>query len=133
MIREKMNDTLKGLIVVDKVSIRKIYLPKNIQQSIEDKLVMKEQAEKAKYQVKKAEQEALARIEKAKGEAKAEIARAEGIANSNKLIRESIDKTVILWKQLQNQEKEIDKWDGVKPKVMLTDKVTPMIQVEGGK
>lgn len=57
----------------------------------------------------------------AEGDKQAEILRAEGVAEGNKIINQTLNENLIKFKQ-------IEKWDGVMPKV--TGGATPLIQVD---
>ncbi len=102
---------------------------------------MNETVARKELEIKKTQAEAKQRVAKERGEAEAKRVNAQGIADSriieataiskaNKMISESLDENVLAYKALENQKAEIDRWDGVKPKVMLSDSSTPLIQVE---
>lgn len=108
------------------ISIEKIYwigdlrLPESVVQALNAKIAATQKAQQRENEVAQAKAEADKRIEEARGE-----------AESLKLKRSQITPELIKLKELEVQEKAIDKWDGVLPK--LTGNSIPMISLEMGK
>ncbi|NPA12359.1 MAG: prohibitin family protein [Aquificae bacterium] len=129
-IKETMKKTSKGKVEVIGVQMRDIKLPPRIAKKIEEVQIAKQEAEKMKYveekakkeqevrkikaetekmeKVIRAEAEAERKIKEAEGRAKAKILEAEATAKANKLISQSVDKSVLKWKELQVQEKMME-------------------------
>jgi regulator of protease activity HflC (stomatin/prohibitin superfamily) len=94
-------------------------LPENIQQSIDAQFKAKQDAQTAEANRQKAEAEAKANVATAKGEAQAEIERAIGTAKANEIMSKSLTPQLLKLKELEVKEKEIAKWNGVKPSVTV--------------
>jgi regulator of protease activity HflC (stomatin/prohibitin superfamily) len=77
-------------IVVESVLLRKIVLPEQVQQAINNKLAAEQEAERMKFVILKEEQEARRkRIE------------AQGIADFQNIVRQGIDERLLKWKALE--------------------------------
>ena len=68
-IVDRLNQSIGKYVVVESVMIKEIGIPKKIKEAIERKMQMKEDAERARYEVEKAKQEAEKKIAVARGEA----------------------------------------------------------------
>lgn len=134
----------EGCVQVATASIQNIYIPKQLKQSIMAKQQMKEEVSRKEQEVKKTEAEAKQRVAKEKGEAEAKRVNAQGIADARiieaKAIAEANDKIarsltpeVLAYKQLENDKAQIDKWDGVRSKVVLGEGSSPLIQIPTNK
>lgn len=78
-------------IVVENVLLRKIVLPEQVQQAINNKLAAEQEAERMKFVILKEEQEAnRKRIE------------AKGIADFQNIVRQGIDERLLKWKALES-------------------------------
>lgn len=78
-------------IVVENVLLRKIVLPDQVQQAINNKLAAEQEAERMKFVILKEEQEAnRKRIE------------AKGIADFQNIVRQGIDERLLKWKALES-------------------------------
>ena len=121
LIVQKLNDKIGKFVVVENVMIKNIGVPVKIRQSIERKMQMKEESERAKYEVLKAKQEAEKKIAIAKGEAekrriqadaKAYVItkQADAQAKANIEIAKSITPELIKYRWVET-------WNGVVPKV----------------
>jgi len=140
-LNKKFNSIFgEGCVKVSAASIQNIYIPPQLKKSIMAKQQMNEEVARKELEIKRTEAEAKQRVAKERGEAEAKRVNAQGIADSrlieataiakaNKMIAESLTPEVLSYKQLENEKAEIDRWDGVKPKVMLGDKSSPFIQV----
>jgi len=103
-------------IVIDKISIvGSIRLPKQITDSLNDKVAATQTSQKVENQLRSAKAEAQKMIAKAEGEAKA-----------NEIIANSVSDKILTWQRLQNESKAIDKWNGQLPQVSGGG-VTPFI------
>jgi len=115
----------EGCVTVTMTSIQMIHLPQQLQHSIMEKQQAEQDVAKTKLQaekrVAKTQGEADSRRIEAQGRADARIIEADAIAEANNKISESLTKEVLAYKQLENDKAAIDRWDGVKPKVMLAE------------
>ena len=147
-IKEDLNKEFEsifgaGCVNVTTASIQAIYIPQQLKQSIMKKQQMNEEVARKILEIKRTEAEAQQRIAKEKGEAEAKRIDAQGkadarmieaaaIAKANKMISESLDEKVLAYKALENTKAEIDRWNGVKPKVLMTGDTKPLIQIPTG-
>ena len=126
-IIQKLNNKIGKYVVVENVMIKKIELPRKIRESIERKMQMKEEAERARYEVERAKQEAEKKIAIAKGEAERRkieadakaykiLKEAEAQAKANLELARSITDTLVKYQWVQ-------KWDGKVPQVQSGDGV----------
>jgi len=120
-IRKELTNRLSpfDIIVVD-ISITDFDFAKSFNDAIEAKQV-------AEQNVQKAERD-LQRIEI---EAKQQITQAQAEAESLRLQKQQITPDLIKLRQIENERKAIEKWNGVLPKV--TGGVTPFIDVDNIK
>lgn len=120
-IIDKLNQKIGKYVNVENVMIKEIGIPRKIREAIERKMQMKEDAERAKYEVEKAKQEAERKIAVARGEAaKKKIAadaqayrilkEAEAQAKANKELAQSVTPELVKYQWVQ-------KWNGKVPKV----------------
>jgi len=144
-IKEHLNKQFTGIfgdgcVNVTTASIQNIYIPAQLKKSIMAKQQMNEEVSRKELEIKRTQAEAKQRIEKEKGEAEAKRIDAQGIADAriieataiataNKKIAESLTPEVLVYKKLENEKAQIDKWNGVKPRVMMTGETTPLIQI----
>jgi len=142
-IKEHLNQQFSnifgdGCVNVTTASIQAIYIPNQLKQSIMKKQQMNEEVARKELEIKKTEAEAKQRVAKEKGEAEAKRVNAQGIADAriieataiataNRKIAESLTPEVLAYKKLENDKAEIDRWDGVKPKVMMTGETQPLV------
>jgi len=128
-----LNQKVGTYAFIEQVMIKRIGIPAKIRQSIEQKMQMKEAAEKAKYEVEKARQNAEKKVAIAKGEAeKKKIdadaqaykikAEADAMAQANIKISKSITPELV-------QYKSIEKWNGVMPRV--TSEASQLLNLRG--
>lgn len=132
LIIQKLNMKIGKYIVIENVMIKNIGIPQKIKESIEQKMQMKENAEKAKYEVEKAKQEAEKKIAIAKGEAeKIKIAadakayqitaEAKAQAKANEILSKSVTKELVQYQWVQ-------RWNGVVPRVQTGGNDSLLIQ-----
>jgi len=76
-------------ITVENVLLRKITLPKQVEEAINNKLASEQESERMKFIIQKEEQEAQRKVIEAKG-----------IANYQETIRRGIDQNLLKWKAL---------------------------------
>lgn len=113
-LKEKLD--LKGFNIVD-LSITDLNFSEAYNQAIEDKQVAQQNAQKAEYELEKAKKENEIKIENAKAEA--EVMRQQN---------EQITEQTLKLKELENQAKLIEKWNGQLPTTVLSDNI-PMINI----
>jgi len=144
-IKEKLNRKFneifgEGCVQVSTASIQNIYIPKLLKDSIMKKQQMNEDVARTRVSIAKTKAEAEKRIAKEEGEAQAKRVNAKGIADAriieadaiakaNAKIAQSLTPEVLAYKQLENDKAEIDRWDGVKPKVLMGQGSTPIVQL----
>lgn len=87
-------------LYVDDVFITNIHFDKDYTAAIEAKQVAQQQLEQAKI------------------DAQTAVTKAQGQADSNKLLEASLTQVLVEWQQLQIQQQEIAKWNGVMPQVV---------------
>ncbi|ELR98461.1 SPFH domain-containing protein [Gloeocapsa sp. PCC 73106] len=130
----KVTDCLRvrfPTVNIDSISLLSPFrLPTEIQDAINAQYKARQDAQtaianqtkaeaEAKAQVAKAKGEAQANLEKAKGEAAAGIAIAEGEAKANEILRQSITPEIIKLRELEIQEIEVNKWNGIRPGITI--------------
>jgi regulator of protease activity HflC (stomatin/prohibitin superfamily) len=144
-IKQHLNDQFKsifgeGCVQVATASIQNIYIPAQLKKSIMAKQQMNEEVARKELEIKRTEAEAKQRVAKEKGEAEAKRVNAQGIADAriieataiakaNREISASLTPEVLAYKQLENDKAEIDRWNGVKPKVLMGAGATPIVQL----
>lgn len=116
---QKVNATIrKQCVTVEMVAIRDIHLPKQLTDSIMIKNQMEEQSRTAELAVKKA-----------KAEADIEVAKAQGTAQAQLALAKSITPEMIKWRELENNSRAIEKWNGQLPTTNASGAV-PFINVK---
>lgn len=127
-------------IILENVSLVNIDFRPEYKQAIEQKQIAEKQVETQRYtlekqaleaqqQVKKAEADKQAKILAAEAEKQAKILEGEGIEEFNKKVSQSLTSDLLKYKELQNQEKAIDKWNGQYPDVVAGGESIPLIQM----
>lgn len=122
-IRSELGRQLNGIvgkencILIDSVSINNIKIPQQLAESI----LKKQQTEEA---VKIANLE----IERIKAQAQAEIEKNKGISEAQKILAQSLTPQMLQWKELEVRQMEIEKWNGVMPTTLMSDKASLLIQ-----
>ncbi len=127
-------------IILENVSLINIDFRPEYKEAIEQKQIAEKQVEtqrftlekqalEAQQQVKKAEADKQAMILQAEAQKQAKILEGEGIDEFNKKITQSITPELLKYKELQNQEKAIDKWNGQYPSVVAGGDSVPLIQM----
>lgn len=122
-IRSELGKQLNGIvgkencILIDSVSINNIKIPQQLAESI----LKKQQTEEA---VKIANLE----IEKIKAQAQAEIEKNKGISEAQKILAQSLTPQMLQWKELEVRQMEIEKWNGVMPTTLMSDKANLLLQ-----
>lgn len=106
-----------GCIDIDSVAINNIKIPQQLAESI----LKKQQTEEA---VKIANLE----IEKIKAHAQAEIEKNRGVSEAQKILASSLTPQMLQWKELEVRQLEIEKWNGVMPTTLMSDKASLLLQ-----
>lgn len=130
-------------IILENVSLVNIDFRPEYKEAIEQKQIAEKQVETQQYtlekqaleaqqQVKKAEADKQAKILEAEAEKQAKILEGEGVEEFNKKVTESITSELLKYKELQNQEKAIDRWNGEYPSVVAGGESIPLIQMPAG-
>ena len=129
-----------GCVTVTTASIQHIYIPPVLKKSIMAKVQMNEEVSRKRLEIAKTVAEAEQRVaeENGKAEAKridaqgiadARIIEADAIAKANIKISNSLDDKVLAYKALENEKAGIDKWNGVKPRVMLGSGTSALLNI----
>ena len=129
-----------GCVNVTTASIQHIYIPEILKKSIMAKVQMNEEVDKTRMEIEKTVAEAEKRVARENGEADAKRVRARGVADAriieasaiaeaNDKIDASLTDKVLAYKALENEKANIDKWDGVKPRVMMSNGATPLVNI----
>lgn len=92
--------------------------PDQIVSAINGKIQATQDAMRVENEVAKARAEALKNVATAEGDAKQAIARAEGQAQANKVLAQSLSDPLMRWRELDLQQRSIDKWAGQMPQVI---------------
>lgn len=122
-IRSELGKQLNGIvgkencILIDSVSINNIKIP----QQLADSILKKQQTEEA---VKIANLE----IERIKAQAQAEIEKNKGVSEAQKILAQSLTPQMLQWKELEVRQMEIEKWNGVMPTTLMSDKASLLLQ-----
>ncbi len=127
-------------IILENVSLVNIDFRPEYKQAIEQKQIAEKQVETQRYtlekqaleaqqQVKRAEADKQAKILEAEAEKQAKILEGEGIEEFNRKVTQSITGELLKYKELQNQERAIDRWDGQYPGVVAGGDSIPLIQM----
>lgn len=122
-IRSELGKQLNGIvgkencILIDSVSINNIKIPQQLAESI----LKKQQTEEA---VKIANLE----IERIKAQAQAEIEKNKGVSEAQKILAQSLTPQMLQWKELEVRQMEIEKWNGVMPTTLMSDKASLLLQ-----
>ena len=106
IVKRKLNPY--GIIIDDLNLISAIRIPKSIEDALNMKVQMTQDAQKAQNEVAKATAEANIATAKAKGEADAKRILADGEAYYNRTVSSSLTPQIV-------ELKKIEKWDGVYP------------------
>lgn len=108
-------------IIVEKIYwIGSARLPKQVIESINTKIEANQKAMTRRNEIAETQAAAEKEVAKAEGEKRSAILRAEGLAESNRIINESINDRLIRYLEVQ-------KWDGVKPKVLLDSNASVIV------
>lgn len=111
------------------INIDKIYwlgnirLPSTIEESINAKNAATQKAQQRLNEVQQSKAEADKKIEEARGEAESILKVAEAQAKANKILAESITSDLV-------QYRALEKWNGILPTSVLSDVVTPMLNLK---
>ena len=128
--RPEVRDKIRGLlnerlskhgVVVDEFSITNFSFSRSFTEAVEAKTTAEQQKLKAERD--------LLRI---KVEAEQKIAQAKAEAESLKLQKQEVTNELLRLREIENQRKAIEKWDGRLPATMMGNSV-PFVQVGGNK
>lgn len=140
-VRDRINSELKtiGVVVEQFGFIGAPRPPQSVVNAINAKMAATQQAIQRENEIRTAEAEAKKAVAQAQGQADSKIKMAEGQARANQLIAEgnakarvaiatgeaeankllaaSISASLLSWRQLENAQNAIQKWDGRRPQV----------------
>ena len=107
----KANALEKGITIEDIYLIGKIGIQPKLQTAIDLKVEANQTAERKEDELRQEEADKQKRIKKSEGIADALLIEATAQAEANRIINASLSSNLILYR-------EVEKWDGVKPKVL---------------
>ena len=105
---------------LDMVNLGASHLPQAIEEQMQAKMAVQQQAQQSQYELQKQQVLAQATVAKAEGEAKALLLTAKAQSEANKLLQEALTPLLV-------ENKKIEKWDGKLPQI--TGSVMPMINM----
>lgn len=105
-LKERLQESLSPLgFIVDEVLLREIFLPENIQKTIDEKIRVQQESEQVTFQVEKARQEAEIQKIQAQGEAIAQVIKAKAESESQRLLSSSLTPAILKLKSIEAAEK----------------------------
>ena len=108
-------------VVLERVLLRNVELPRKLQQAINEKLAAEQEAQRMKFVLQRERQEAERRqIE------------ANGIAKSNQIIGKSLSKEYLQWYYITTLERLINSPNNTVIILPFDQKLTPLLQVSSG-
>jgi len=117
---------LGEFLTIEQVNINNIPLPKKIIHAVEEKMVESEKAKKETY-----------RLKTIKIQAEQEIARKTGQAKAQEILKKTITKEMIEWRQLDlvriklaNQKYKISRWNGILPTTVVSGKSGLLLNIK---
>lgn len=120
-------------IVIENLSLINISFNPEYQKAIESKQIAEKQVETQRFTLEKQALEAQQQVKKAEADKQAKILEGQAIQEFNELVSKSISKDLLEYKNLQNQEKSIEKWNGQYPSVYAGNGSMPLIQIPTGQ
>lgn len=105
---------------LDMVNLGASHLPQAIEEQMQAKMAVQQQAQQSQYELQKQQVLAQATVAKAEGEAKALLLTAKAQSEANRLLQEALTPLLV-------ENKKIEKWDGKLPQI--TGGVMPMINM----
>lgn len=117
-VQETLSELLKpDGFVINQFTVNETRVPDQVRNSINAKVAMIQDAQKAEQEVRKTQAYAAQRVAQAEGEAKAKRATADAEAYFNKTVAGSITPQLVQMRQIEAQMDAIKKWDGKMPQV----------------
>ena len=108
-IEEQLSkDLTKMGFLLDKVNLGASHLPQAIEQQLQQKMAVQQQALQAEYELQKETTLAKAKVAEAQGDAEATLVKARSQSEANKLLQATLSPMLV-------QSKAIDKWNGELP------------------
>ena len=121
-IQKTLSEELAKMgFILDKVNLGASHLPKALEEQMQQKMAVQQQAQQAEYELQKQELLAKASVAKAQGEAQSTLVRAKAEAEANQLLQATLNPNII-------QYKAIEKWNGILPQV--TGGATPLLDLK---
>ena len=107
----------ENCITIDSVAINNIKIPEQLAESILKKQPTEEAVKIANLEV-----------EKIKAQAQAEIEKNKGVAEAQLILTKSLTPQLLQWKELEVRQMEVEKWNGVMPTTLMSDKAGILLQ-----
>lgn len=105
----------KDNMVLEDINLTNFDFNAQFKDSIEQKQIEEQKAQKEEYVLKQKEIQVQQRIKEAEANKKAKVLEGEGVAEYNKLIQQEITENVLEYKRLENMKQAIEKWSGKYP------------------
>lgn len=102
-------------IILEDISLTNFDFNAQFKDSIEQKQIEEQKAQKEEYLLKQKEIQVQQRIKEAEANKQSKILEGEGIAEYNKLIQLEITEDVLEYKRLENIKQAIEAWNGTYP------------------
>lgn len=115
-------------MMVNQVTINEMRLPEQVKNSINAKVAIMQDSQKAEAEVRKTQALAAQRVAQAKGEAEAKRMMADAEAYFNKTVASSITPSLVQYELVKAQMSAIQKWNGAMPQ-MTGSGAVPFINV----
>lgn len=122
LVKDKVADI--GIDIDEIYLIGSFRLPQTVVIALNRKLEATQMAQQRQNEVAQARAEADKRIENARGEAESILTVAKAQADANRILAQSITPNLVQYKQ-------IERWNGVLPKITGNKSVVPMIDLKG--
>lgn len=119
-IKQQVTDYLKkelrsDFMILEDINLTNFDFNVQFKDSIEQKQIEEQKAQKEEYILKQKEIQVQQRIKEAEANKQSKILEGEGIAEYNKLIQQEISDNVLEYKRLENMKNAIEKWNGSYP------------------
>lgn len=105
----------KDHMIVEDINLTNFDFNAQFKESIEQKQIEEQKAQKEEYILKQKEIQVQQRIKEAEANKQSKVLEGEGIAEYNKLIQQEISDNVLEYKRLENMKNAIEKWNGAYP------------------
>ena len=105
----------KDYMILEDINLTNFDFNAQFKESIEQKQIEEQKAQKEEYLLKQKEIQVQQRIKEAEANKQSKVLEGEGIAEYNKLIQQEITDNVLEYKRLENMKNAIEQWNGAYP------------------